>query len=240
MSSEHDKYIEDLKRSSEAQGWRYLLAGSGHHQFYGPDKHTIVTFAKTPSDWRSYKNSLAEMKRAGYVEPNGGPLKTNLGALLENATQSTQSPELPPKVVLRATAALVEEYLNKHPTKAIHIDELRMYVKAHRPGTDDLTVAQEAARISREGRARRVGYGQYASLSFNTMPEPDQPPPTPTPEPVVAPAVFAPPQVDDDLAELDKALVALSTIESVVRRNRAVLKQFLELKAVLDKLGLKV
>ncbi len=255
MSYESD--IEKLRRSAERQGWRYSKTTRGHHQFYAPNKHDIITFAGTPGDVRGFTNSVAQMKKCGYIEPNGGPLRHTLGDALQAPQAEPQSaPEVVMSVVSRIGAggrpripALVIEYLDTHKDRTFTPDEIALHVVALRPGTDQLIIKQECSRICKEGRIRRGAYGEYASNHYRStqelrqppaLPPPPAPPPTQTPPPpdaVAAPATVE--NIDDDIAQLDAALAALGTIEAVVRRNRDVMKQFKELKAMLDKFGLK-
>jgi hypothetical protein len=89
---------------------------------------------------------------------------------------------------------------------------------------------------------RRAGMGVYIMDTTDSAPKVEQPPPpAPTPEPVMlqpaAPAPTAVANDDSDIEELDAALVALAKIETVVRRNREVLKQFKALKVMLNNMG---
>jgi hypothetical protein len=56
----------------QAQGWR--VESGKHYQAFSPDGTTIVTFARTPSDHRAIKNTIARLRRGGFVwpPPKGG------------------------------------------------------------------------------------------------------------------------------------------------------------------------
>lgn len=62
------KEIKRLVRDLEQQGWRVELRKGGHYVAYAPDGVGIVTFSGTPSDHRAYRNTLAQLRRAGYKE----------------------------------------------------------------------------------------------------------------------------------------------------------------------------
>lgn len=231
--------MDDLITNARAQGWRYDRANSNHHRFYAPNGKDIVTFASTPSDWRGFQNSLAAMKRAGYVPPNQGYSKPTLGDVMptqpvpaeeeraEGETSQTKRGELTQGVI---------DYLKSRPGRTTSLNDIAAVMKGRFPSTSQDSVQVCLSRLVTAGTIRRVARGLFR------WEEKASPPPAPILPHVVPPPAPAPEPsaIDDDIAELDRALVALSKIEEVVRRNRAVMQQFKELKAALDKLGLKV
>lgn len=240
--SNYDRDIDELRKHAVAQGWRYDTANTGHHRFYGPDKHTIVTFASTPSDWRGYQNSLSEMKRAGYRPPNGSYTPPTL------ADAMPKRPQAEPTHAEKETAgrgevlnAVLATFRN-NAGRALDLDTIAIQARTLVPITTRDSVQQTLIRITgkdfHDGTIQRMERGMY-----KWRPKVEPPPPPPTPAPVAPPVQAAPPtepgSVDDDIAELDEALAALGRIESLVRRNREVMKQFRELKAMLDKIGIK-
>lgn len=60
------KDIRKLLKSLEAQGWRVERTKKGHYVAYAPDGVGRVTIPGTPSDHRSMKNTLADLRRHGY------------------------------------------------------------------------------------------------------------------------------------------------------------------------------
>ena len=65
-----DKELRELSKAADEQGWRWVVLKSGHVMFFPPDKRfDPVVFAGTPSDRRSFLNSMAKMKRAGFTWP---------------------------------------------------------------------------------------------------------------------------------------------------------------------------
>ena len=59
-----NKYLKELKRRAEAQGWRVEVAN--HFRWFAPDGRTIIVTGSSESDGRALKNTLARMRRAGY------------------------------------------------------------------------------------------------------------------------------------------------------------------------------
>lgn len=229
--------LEDLKRSALAQGWRYSKTSGGHHQFYAPNKHDIVTIAGTPSDHRGWHNAMASMRRAGYVEPNGDYKAPTLGDLLPKPTQAVEQPD-PAATKPKSIPYYIAELLAKDPTRTYHLDEIRLYVRARRPTATDLAISQEASRIAKEGRIKRLGSGTYAHKEYTPARlAPVTPPATvQTPPPAQVP-VDIPRVTDDtlaaDIAALDKALAALGDIEGVVRRTQEKIAQLIALRKAL-------
>lgn len=240
MGSYQDQ-IDDLIDTSKAQGWRYDRANSNHHRFYAPDGKTIVTFASTPSDHRGWLNSLAEMKRAGYVPPNQDYRPATLGDVLSSATQAEVSEQSRPKARHGEVQAAVLDFAQTRKG-LFYSDDLKRYVRGRVPSTTDDSIQQTINRLvnveQREGTLVRMERGVFKWVP-NAEPQPEVTPvvaivtPRPPPPPTTTDAV------DDDIAELDAALAALGKIESVVRRNREVMRQFKELQQALSKLGIR-
>jgi hypothetical protein len=61
-----NKDLQALIKKAEAQGFTYRVTGKGHVMFKDADGKPVSTFSGTPSDGRSWKNSLARLKRAGF------------------------------------------------------------------------------------------------------------------------------------------------------------------------------
>lgn len=60
------KQFRDLFRALDAQGFTYRRTGTGHWQVRNPDGRVVTVMASTPSDHRSMRNSLADLRRAGF------------------------------------------------------------------------------------------------------------------------------------------------------------------------------
>lgn len=60
-----DKDLRKLLRQLEAQGFDWERRTNGHIAVYRAGLR-VTSFASTPSDWRSTKNSMAALKRAGF------------------------------------------------------------------------------------------------------------------------------------------------------------------------------
>ncbi|WP_036828690.1 hypothetical protein [Phycicoccus jejuensis] len=63
-----DKEMRKIAKALEQQGFDVKVTKRGHISV-SKDGRFVVVFAGTPSDWRSMRNALAAMKRAGFVWP---------------------------------------------------------------------------------------------------------------------------------------------------------------------------
>lgn len=63
-----DKDTRAILRALEHAGFLIRYSRSGHPRIY-KSGHLITTFPGTTSDYRSRRNSLAHLKRAGFVWP---------------------------------------------------------------------------------------------------------------------------------------------------------------------------
>jgi len=68
----HRKDLDKLRKTAESQGWRIVQGRGGHLKWYPPNpEHSMVVTAATPSDRRAIMNIRAELKRRGFVPPEG-------------------------------------------------------------------------------------------------------------------------------------------------------------------------
>lgn len=63
------KEVRELVEEAEAQGWRIRVQSNGHVTMFAPDGVGIVRVAGTPSDFRWRANTIAKMRRHGFVWP---------------------------------------------------------------------------------------------------------------------------------------------------------------------------
>lgn len=59
------KELRELMGRVEAQGFTWRLSSKGHVIVY-KDGRTVAVFSGTPSDIRAWRNSLSDLKRAGF------------------------------------------------------------------------------------------------------------------------------------------------------------------------------
>jgi len=58
--------MRDLAAKLQAQGWKVDKWPNGHYKLVPSDKRQpIITASFTPSDWRGWRNRLADLRRAG-------------------------------------------------------------------------------------------------------------------------------------------------------------------------------
>lgn len=65
-----DKDLKKLLEAAEAQGYEVRWHPKTGHPLVYREGRKITTFAGSPSDYRSFLNSLAPLKRDGFVPPN--------------------------------------------------------------------------------------------------------------------------------------------------------------------------
>jgi len=212
--SSYNARIRELISLAEAQGWDYRQANNGHHNFILPSGR-IIAASLTPSDGNAIHAVERDLKDAGLKIPDDRELLMN-------------------KRRVRGIREAVRDYLRLKAPAPLTSDDVFIYVHAKIPGATKQSVHAALSGLHNSGLAVKVDRGQYRwgeSL-------PDIPAPAPAPTPVE-------PQIDlQELSEgdsderiLDEALAALSKIESVVRKHRAIAKHLRDLPKML---GLKV
>lgn len=63
-----NKDLKKLTKALEEQGFSVRVSKRGHVLVFNADG-LVATFSGTPSDWRSLKNSMAALRRAGFKSP---------------------------------------------------------------------------------------------------------------------------------------------------------------------------
>lgn len=63
-----NKNLKKLTKALEDQGFSVRVSKRGHILVFNADG-LVATFSGTPSDWRSLKNSMAALRRAGFKSP---------------------------------------------------------------------------------------------------------------------------------------------------------------------------
>lgn len=66
MDKRAHKSLRKLLRELQSQGFRYELSGRLHWKVFGVDGRMVATLPGTTSDRRSMKNSMSELRRAGF------------------------------------------------------------------------------------------------------------------------------------------------------------------------------
>ncbi len=60
------KEIRRLVKALQSQGWRVEETKKGHFLAYAPNGVGLVTIPGTPSDHRSLRNTVSELRKHGY------------------------------------------------------------------------------------------------------------------------------------------------------------------------------
>lgn len=151
--------IDAIIREALEQGWTHDRTTRGHHQLYAPGGKGIVTFSGTPSDKRSIKNSLAEMKKLGFV------LRRGRKGLIMNEIMR----------ILRANPNT--EYSNA---------ELRMIVRSKFPETSEASIYNNIRKAASRENVARTAIGLiYRKVTMIAQPAIDPPKPKELPPPVL-------------------------------------------------------
>jgi len=58
--------MTELLRQLDAQGFTWRPTKRQHIMVYAPDGRLVTTLPSTPSDYRSMKNAIAVLRRAGF------------------------------------------------------------------------------------------------------------------------------------------------------------------------------
>jgi hypothetical protein len=222
--------LEQVRKKAEIQGWRYQRTSSGHHQFYSPDKESIVTTSGTPGDVRGWLNFLAEMKRGGYRD-DFGPLKVAIQDVIEKKEEVVPIP--PPvstptvgveqvKAKTVSAAEHVRSLLRNHPGQVFSIDEVFTKVKAVKKEATRVTVAQALKQIVDKGLGRRAGDSERAGL-YQWGPKPKAIRAAPEPKA----------KESDEMTQLDEALAAAKKVVDALLQAKARLAAMSELKKLL-------
>jgi hypothetical protein len=68
--------LDAVISGAKAQGFRVTRTKKGHWEFKAPDTRWSPVYASgTTSDWRSVRNLISELRRAGLVWPPAGRSK---------------------------------------------------------------------------------------------------------------------------------------------------------------------
>ncbi|MFT8637147.1 MAG: hypothetical protein ABF811_04205 [Pseudoclavibacter sp.] len=63
-----DKDLKAIRKAAEQQGFTTRITTKGHLRIY-QDGVPVTTFSGTASDYRSWKNSLSQARKAGFRWP---------------------------------------------------------------------------------------------------------------------------------------------------------------------------
>lgn len=247
--------LEQVRKKAEIQGWRYSRTSSGHHQFYSPDKESIVTTSGTPSDTRGWLNFLADMKRAGYKD-DFGVLKTPIQQLIEKREEPAPAPSPPPVIestpnvgvkavnhVEISIADHVRSLLSNKPEQVFSIDEVFAKVQAVRKDAKRTAVSQALKGIVDEKQGYRAGDSIRSGLYQWGVPKPalegrySRKPKRRSKAKVKfkvrVPRVASATGIDQDLKDLLSAIEAMGKVIDVVNRLRERLTTMGEVKKVM-------
>jgi hypothetical protein len=64
-----DKDTKKVLAEAERQGFTVRTTSRGHAQVRNADGQVVAVFSGSPSDIRALRNSIAELRRAGFVWP---------------------------------------------------------------------------------------------------------------------------------------------------------------------------
>lgn len=234
MSRDGD--LDKIIKNAQVQGFRYSRTTAGHHQFYAPNGHNIITHSGTPSDSRGYLNFIADMKRAGYME-----LQTLADAMPKPPKeQEEKPPEVRPKLSMNEH---VISYVDRHP-EGVTAANTKAYLRSVRPESGGNAHYNVLAVLMKKGVVKRLPSGNYVStgkkleaIGKGTNPNSwgNKGKAQETPEPFRAKTGDT--SVDKDLKALDAALndalTALTKVDSIAQRMKAKLARLAQIQELL-------
>jgi hypothetical protein len=238
--SSYERELETIRHRAAAQGWRISQTTAGHWQFYAPNKHDIVTTSKTPSDYRSFANFIAHMKRAGYVAEEGqnGRDETAMEAAMREAQQAEAAPSKSDVLVNQekrpSVAVLALDAIRARSPLGISFEDLTAVVRSKRPGTSNKDVSAALYNLKERQQVEQKERGWYRLRSTTPADVPDTGPTSPEPNAMTPPPLLDQPPAatstdasataphpemrltredEDDIAAIDEALAAISALE---------------------------
>jgi hypothetical protein len=216
-----DSDLSKIIKNAQVQGFKYSRTSTGHHQFYAPNGHDIITFSGTPSDGRSDLNSMAALKRAGYME-----LQT-----LGDAMPEKKEEEVPVKKVKLSVAKHLADLLSRHP-EGMSKENIQAYIKSVRPDVTDASYYEATRSLINKGLAKRLPSGHIQLIgNADKVKKPIK-----AEVPVLRGKSVS---VDKDLKALDaamnKALTALTEIDHIAHRLKEELSDYAMIKEMFSK-----
>lgn len=218
--------VEKVIRNAVLQGFKYSKTSRGHHQLLAPNGHDIVHHSGTPSDTRGFYNFLAQLKRAGYME-----LQT-LGDAISEASKAPAEIKTP-GANLSITQHIIE-LLSRHP-EGMSPADIKAYIKSVKPDVKGADPQHTALHILKNrGMVKAPDHrgGRYILITTEKK----------KPEKVEAKSEIldfskldtGDKTLNKDLKALDEAindaLVALTKIDSLVRKQKETLIKFAKLR----------
>lgn len=85
------KELRQVAKALEAQGFTTSITRAGHLRVF-KDGRQVTTFSGTPSDNRSWRNSLAAARRAGFHWPHWSPAGAGLARPAPTTPKEPRSP----------------------------------------------------------------------------------------------------------------------------------------------------
>ena len=188
--------FDQVIREALAQGWQHDLTTRGHHQFFAPNGRGIVVASGTPSDHRSFRNFMSEMKKRGFVMGVDGK-----------------------RVKYGAAKKEIIAYLKRYEGKEVSRDSLKRYLRSVLPGISEITMLKNLRAVETVEGVTNTPIGMiYRSVTWTAVPQPTEK--APEAQLIKTPAIHR----DTDEQELDEALEALAKIEKIIRRHKEVAK----------------
>lgn len=210
---------EDVVRRAIEKGWVVKNTGGGHRELKSPDGDGRVIASATPGDHRAAMNLVSDFKRNG-LDVHAGLDKKHDKSL---------------------SRRLMIDFMRRHSERSINISEILAVVRASGlPEYTEPAMFKLVQAAANRGDIHRTDRGWYRWGPLPIVPGTIKVA-SPTTEHVPAATVItaaqhADAETDEDMLAIDEALVALSKIEMVVRRNREKLKQLAVLKKLLGEI----
>lgn len=141
--------IDSVIREALAQGWQHDRTTRGHHQFFAPNGRDIVTTSGTPSDHRSFRNFISEMKKRGFI--------------------------MGERIKYGAAKREVLAYLKRHEGQEVTKKDLRAYLRSVLPGISDVTIHKNLRVVEAAEGVTNTPLGMiYRSIAWSAPAKPQE------------------------------------------------------------------
>lgn len=223
--------IIKLARDAREQGWDVSRTNKGHWRFIPHDSSKpIVVASGTPSDWRSYANLMAQLKRSGFLTEEErktveGEKKVEIQATAPKEPVAVPEPPSVTKAPMGSLKKLILEAFKVHPNHQMSFEDLKLVLKSKHPKLTTSSIYGSATNMVNTGLLTRPERG-FLRLVGQKLPGPS----AETHQRAVKQATPESTDFTDKLARLDAALASLADVEKLIRETQQEIRELAEFR----------